>query len=87
MLTCNANLSRNFTTGLLIGKGKKFKQIIKFKKTVSEGVLNSKTIFKLSRKKKIEMPVCEAVYKILYKRNKIKETIEKILSRDIKKET
>jgi len=33
------------------------------------------------------MPVCEAVYKILYKRNKIKETIEKILSRDIKKET
>ena len=87
MLTCNANLSRNFTTGLLIGKGKKIKQVIKFKKTVSEGVLNSKTIFKLSRKKKIEMPVCEAVYKILYKRNKIKETIEKILSRDIKKET
>ena len=52
MLTCNANLSRNFTTGLLIGKGKKIKQVIKFKKTVSEGVLNSKTIFKLSRKKK-----------------------------------
>ena len=37
-------------------------------------------------KKRIEMPVCDSVYKILYKKNKIKGTIEKILTRDIKKE-
>ena len=86
MLTCNNELSRNFTTGLLIGKGKDINKIIKFKKTISEGILNSKTIFELSKKKKIEMPVCEAVYKIIYKKKKIKETINKILSRDIKKE-
>ena len=86
ILTCNANLSRNFTTGVLVGKGKEIKKIIKFKTTISEGVINSKTIFKLSKKKKIEMPVCEAVYKILYKNNKIEETIKKILSREIKKE-
>ena len=86
ILTCNSKLSRNFVTGLLIGRGKKINEIIKSKKTVSEGVINSKTIFKLSKKKRIEMPVCESVYKILYKKNKIKETIEKILTRDIKKE-
>ena len=86
MLTCNNELSRNFTTGLLIGKGKDINKIIKFKKTISEGILNYKTIFELSKKKKIEMPVCEAVYKIIYKKKKIKETINKILSRDIKKE-
>ena len=86
MLTCNSELSRNFVTGLLIGKGKKIKEIIKSKKTISEGIINSKTIFNLSKKKKIEMPVCESVYKILYKNVKIKETIEKILSRNIKKE-
>ena len=85
MLTCNSKLSRNFATGLLIGKGKKINEISKLK-TISEGVINSKTIFKLSKKKKIEMPVCEAVYKILYKKKKIQITIEKILSRDIKKE-
>ncbi|PPR42185.1 MAG: Glycerol-3-phosphate dehydrogenase [NAD(P)+], partial [Alphaproteobacteria bacterium MarineAlpha6_Bin2] len=55
-LTCNSILSRNFTTGLLVGKGKKIKQIIKSKKTISEGVINSKTIFNLSKKKGIEMP-------------------------------
>jgi len=86
ILTCNSKLSRNFITGILIGRGKKIKEIIKLKKTISEGVINSKTIFKLSKKKKIEMPVCESVYKILYKKNKIKGTIEKILTRDIKKE-
>ena len=86
ILTCNSELSRNFVTGLLIGRGKKINEIIKSKKTVSEGVINSKTIFKLSKKKRIEMPVCDSVYKILYKKNKIKETIEKILTRDIKKE-
>jgi len=86
MVTCNSKLSRNFVTGLLIGKGKKIKEIIKSKKTISEGVINSKTIFNLSKKKKIEMPVCESVYRILYKNVKIKETIEKILSRNIKKE-
>ena len=82
MLTCNSKLSRNFATGLLLGKGKKINEIKKLK-TISEGVINSKTIFKLSKKKKIEMPVCESIYKILYKKNKIKEMIKKILSRNI----
>ena len=86
ILTCNSELSRNFSTGLLVGKGKKINEIIKSKKTISEGIINSKTIFNLSKKKRIEMPVCGSVYKILYKKNKIKNTIEKILSRDIKKE-
>ena len=86
ILTCNSELSRNFSTGLLVGKGKKINEIIKSKKTISECIINSKTIFNLSKKKRIEMPVCGSVYKILYKKNKIKNTIEKILSRDIKKE-
>ena len=86
ILTCNSELSRNFSTGLLVGKGKKINEIIKSKKTISEGIINSKTIFNLSKKKGIEMPVCGSVYKILYKKNKIKNTIEKILSRNIKKE-
>ena len=86
ILTCNSKLSRNFVTGLLIGKGKKIKEIIKSNKAISEGVINSKTIFHLSKKKNIEIPVCESVYRILYKNAKIKETIEKILSRNIKKE-
>ena len=86
ILTCNSELSRNFSTGLLVGKGKKINEIIKSKKTISEGIINSKTIFNLSKKRRIEMPVCGSVYKILYKKNKIKNTIEKILSRDIKKE-
>ena len=86
MLTCNSKLSRNFVTGLLIGKGKKIKEIIKSNKAISEGVINSITIFYLSKKKNIEIPVCESVYRILYKNAKIKETIEKILSRNIKKE-
>ena len=86
ILTCNSELSRNFSTGLLVGKGKKINEIIKSKKTISEGIINSKTIFNLSKKKKIEMPVCGKFYKIFFKKNKIKNTIEKILSRDIKKE-
>ena len=52
ILTCNDNLSRNFTTGLLVGKGKEIRKIIKFKTTISEGIINSKTIFELSKKKK-----------------------------------
>ena len=50
ILTCNDNLSRNFTTGLLVGKGKEIRKIIKFKTTISEGIINSKTIFELSKK-------------------------------------
>ena len=44
ILTCNSELSRNFSTGLLVGKGKKINEIIKSKKTISEGIINSKTI-------------------------------------------
>ena len=32
ILTCNSELSRNFSTGLLVGKGKKINEIIKSKK-------------------------------------------------------
>ena len=52
ILTCNSELSRNFSTGLLVGKGKKINEIIKSKKTISEGIMNSKTIFNLSKKKR-----------------------------------
>ncbi len=48
-------------------------------------LLIQKLFLNYLKKKRIEMPVCDSVYKILYKKNKIKETIEKILTRDIKK--
>jgi len=72
MLTCNSKLSRNFVTGLLIGKGKKIKEITKLNKSISEGVINSKTIFNLSKKKKLKCLYVNQFIEFYIKTQKLK---------------
>ena len=56
------------------------------KKTITEGYYTSKALFKLSKKYKIEMPISNSIYKILYKKADIQKEINLILSRSLKKE-
>ena len=66
VLTCTGDLSRNRQVGLAIGQGKKLKEILAEMKQVAEGVKNAETVYKLSQKVGVEMPITEQVYLILY---------------------
>lgn len=66
IVTCMSKYSRNRYVGEQIGKGKKLKQILTEMEMVAEGVPTAKSVYLLSQKTGIEVPICTEVYKILY---------------------
>lgn len=66
IVTCMSKYSRNRYVGEQIGKGKKLNQILKEMEMVAEGVATSKSVYLLSKKVNVEVPICNEVYKILY---------------------
>jgi glycerol-3-phosphate dehydrogenase (NAD(P)+) len=86
VLTCTGHLSRNHTVGKLIGEGKKLNDILSEMKMVAEGVKTAKSIYNLSRKVGVEMPISHAVYRILYEDLSPKEAVFLLMTRDLKDE-
>ena len=66
MVTSYSQFSRNRTFGTMIGKGYSVKAAQLELNMVAEGYYASKSIQKVNEKYKVEMPICETVYRILY---------------------
>ncbi|MDX9788225.1 MAG: NAD(P)H-dependent glycerol-3-phosphate dehydrogenase [Desulfobacterales bacterium] len=86
ILTCTGNLSRNYTVGIKLGSGMTLKAILSEMKMVAEGVKTAKSIFNLSRKIGVEMPICEEVYRILYEEVSPVEAVKRLMTRSLKDE-
>jgi len=86
IVTCMSKHSRNRFVGEQIGKGRKLKDILNSMEMVAEGVETSRSVYQLGQKYKIQMPICNAVYKILFEeRDPIKVTYE-LMTREMKPE-
>ena len=86
LLTCTGDLSRNHTLGKKIGEGEKISKILSEMRMVAEGVKTAKSVYNLSRKLGIEMPICHAIYHILYDNFSPKEAVHMLMTRDLKRE-
>jgi glycerol-3-phosphate dehydrogenase (NAD(P)+) len=86
VLTCTGNLSRNYTVGIKLGKGKKLQEILAEMQMVAEGVKTAKSVYNFSRELGVEMPICHAVFRILYEDLAPKEAIHRLMTRALKQE-
>lgn len=86
VLTCTAPLSRNYTVGVSIGEGRSLNEITSGMRMVAEGVKTSKAARALALEKKVEMPITEAVYSVLYKRKPPEEAVYDLMTRGLKDE-
>ena len=86
VLTCTGDLSRNRTVGIQLGKGKKLKEILKEMEMVAEGVKTTKSVHDLVQQLKVEMPILEQVYQILYRDKNCSVAVKDLLKRDLKLE-
>lgn len=84
--TCSSPLSRNYTVGSMIGKGKKIDDILKELGSVAEGVKTSKAVCELAKKLNIEVPISTAIYEAVYTDITPKEVLEKLMNRKLKQE-
>jgi len=86
ILTATGELSRNRRVGLELAQGRPLKDILEHLGHVAEGVRSAKEVLNLSRKRNVEMPVTEAVNAVLEGRLKPAAAVERLLSRDPKRE-
>lgn len=66
ILTCTSGKSRNHQAGLRIGKGEDLQKLLKSRETI-EGLHTVKSAYQLAKKKNLNLPIMETVYKIVYK--------------------
>ncbi|WP_373501018.1 NAD(P)H-dependent glycerol-3-phosphate dehydrogenase [Desulfococcus sp.] len=86
VLTCTGDLSRNHTVGKKIGQGMTLTQILAEMRMVAEGVKTAKSVYNLSRKLGVEMPICQEIYHILYEDVPPKEALHRLMTRDLREE-
>jgi glycerol-3-phosphate dehydrogenase (NAD(P)+) len=81
ILTCTGDLSRNRNVGLLLAQKHDLPSILKKLGHVAEGVYTVSAVHQLVQKLGVEMPICEAVYRILYEQADAAKVVEELLNR------
>ncbi len=66
MVTVYSQFSRNRLFGTLIGNGYSVRNAFIDMNMIAEGYFASRSIYEINQKYKVPMPICEAVYRILY---------------------
>lgn len=84
--TCFSPQSRNRYVGEQLGSGKSIGKIINSMEMVAEGVETVKGVYKLSKKRKVSMPITAEVYQIICRNKKPGDALADLMSRKAKAE-
>ena len=81
VLTCTGALSRNRAVGEEIGRGRSLAEVLTGRETVAEGVLNAQSARALAERAGVEMPIVNAVYRILFEGAPVGAGVRELMSR------
>jgi glycerol-3-phosphate dehydrogenase (NAD(P)+) len=81
ILTCTGDLSRNRQVGLQLAQGKSLEAILRDLGHVAEGVNTAREVLHLAQEHKVDMPITQAVYQVLYQGLAPRTAVEGLLSR------
>lgn len=84
--TCISAHGRNRWFGEQIGKGRDPKKVLKSTEMVIEGAPTAKSAYNLAKKHKIEMPITEQIYNILYRNKSPVAAVKELMLRPMKAE-
>ncbi|HMP17876.1 MAG TPA: NAD(P)H-dependent glycerol-3-phosphate dehydrogenase [Gemmatales bacterium] len=84
--TCISPHGRNRTLGYRLGKGEKLEAIVRSTRKVAEGVFTAKSVHQRCQSQNLEMPICRAVYQVLYEEQPPREAVRELLAREPKSE-
>lgn len=82
LLTCGSMKSRNMSFGVALGQGQSKDDILRLRgRTATEGVIAAESVTKLARKHGVQMPISDAVYRILYENANVDQMVGELLER------
>lgn len=87
VLTCTGALSRNRTVGVQLGQGKTLDDILRDAKFVAEGVKTSKSAKQLAERHRIEMPITDQMFRVLYEGESARLGVQRLMTRALKSES
>jgi glycerol-3-phosphate dehydrogenase (NAD(P)+) len=86
VLTCTDNQSRNRQVGLALGKGRKLQVTLAEIGQVAEGVATAREVRGLAQRLKVDMPITEQVYRVLFEGVSPQAAVEVLLKREARPE-
>lgn len=86
IVTCSSVHSRNWQAGYQIGRENTVEGFFAHNEKTVEGVRAAKIVHELSQEEKIDMPICEEVYQILYGGKKPSLCASDLMLRELKGE-
>jgi len=87
ILTCTDDQSRNRRLGLALGRGTTIEMALEDIGQVVEGFNTAGEVMQLAKHYKVELPICEQVYRVLHEGLSPAAAVKNLLSRDIKSES
>jgi glycerol-3-phosphate dehydrogenase (NAD(P)+) len=85
--TCTSSLSRNHHVGQEIGRGRALKDILReMGRVEAEGVETTRSVAALAQSRRIEMPITQEVYEVLFEGKPAPDGLANLMSRALKRE-
>ncbi len=81
ILTCTGDLSRNRQVGMLLAQRHSLSTILVELGHVAEGVYTAREVQRIAQQYQVELPICQAVYRVLYENLPANQAVETLLSR------
>ena len=84
--TCSSPLSRNRYVGQELARGRPLEEITDSMTGIAEGVTTTVAALKLARELKVEMPIAEEAYRVLYEGLDVRQAVTELMERKLKHE-
>ena len=86
VLTCTGDLSRNRHVGIGLGRGQTLREVLAGMSQVAEGVKTTKSAHDLAARLGVEMPITDAMYRIVYEDEPARQAVSALMGRAPKHE-
>jgi glycerol-3-phosphate dehydrogenase (NAD(P)+) len=86
VLTCTGSLSRNRQVGIELSKGRALGEILAGMRMVAEGVDTTAALIAMAKETRVDLPITNAVFSMLYQGKTPQEAIRDIMNRPQKRE-
>ena len=72
--------------GYKLGKGKTTEEALNEMNMVVEGIYTTNSVYHLAKSQNVDMPITNALYKVLFEDKPVKDSVKDLMGRDKKAE-